>query len=260
MDVSHPKSIGTTRLRSISHRWPGRQASVRDNSGVHRSSASPPPPQPSVPDADVPTVALDEVPEPSGTADGWCHLALEALGASAWLVGDAGNAQLVAGTAHPSLPWSCWSDLAAETSRRSSEGTGSRNVQHVSVGAVVVSRTVVAVPGSRGVAPATLVVLRPNDGHRILRTGVDDDPTELRIAVDRWAGDRGVAPLSSRELDIVTLMVRGHRIGSIATMLFLSGHTVRNHLKSVFRKLDLHSQAELVDDFRRSSDTIGSNH
>ena len=35
-----------------------------------------------------------------------------------------------------------------------------------------------------------------------------------------------------------------------ARTLYLSEHTVRNHLKAIFRKLDAHSQTELLDRLR----------
>jgi DNA-binding NarL/FixJ family response regulator len=53
--------------------------------------------------------------------------------------------------------------------------------------------------------------------------------------------------LSRRERDVVTHLLQGHRVVSIAELLEVSEHTVRNHLKSIFRKLEVHSQAELVD-------------
>jgi PAS domain S-box-containing protein len=52
--------------------------------------------------------------------------------------------------------------------------------------------------------------------------------------------------LSRRERDVVNELLRGHRVVSIASRLEVSEHTVRNHLKSIFRKLEVHSQADLV--------------
>ena len=43
--------------------------------------------------------------------------------------------------------------------------------------------------------------------------------------------------LSRRERDVVTQLLQGHRVVSIAELLEVSEHTVRNHLKSIFRKL-----------------------
>lgn len=59
--------------------------------------------------------------------------------------------------------------------------------------------------------------------------------------------------LSRRERDVVTHLLQGHRVVSIAELLEVSEHTVRNHLKSIFRKLDVHSQAELVDRLHSTS-------
>ena len=59
--------------------------------------------------------------------------------------------------------------------------------------------------------------------------------------------------LSRRERDVVTHLLQGHRVVSIAELLDVSEHTVRNHLKSIFRKLDVHSQAELVDRLHSTS-------
>jgi DNA-binding CsgD family transcriptional regulator len=56
--------------------------------------------------------------------------------------------------------------------------------------------------------------------------------------------------LTPRELDIVRRVVTGDRVRAIAERLFLSQSTVRNHLSSVYRKLGLRSQQELVDRFR----------
>lgn len=55
------------------------------------------------------------------------------------------------------------------------------------------------------------------------------------------------ASLSTREREIVELLLSGARVSTIARNLQLSPHTVRNHLKSVFRKLNVHGQAELFE-------------
>lgn len=56
----------------------------------------------------------------------------------------------------------------------------------------------------------------------------------------------GADRLTRRERDVVVCLLEGERVVSIAERLDLSPHTVRNHLKSIFRKLEVHSQAELV--------------
>jgi DNA-binding CsgD family transcriptional regulator len=52
--------------------------------------------------------------------------------------------------------------------------------------------------------------------------------------------------ISPRELEVLDLLLQGERVPSIAEQLYISDHTVRNHLKSMFRKTDTGSQAELV--------------
>ena len=56
--------------------------------------------------------------------------------------------------------------------------------------------------------------------------------------------------LSTREREVVDLLANGARVVTIAQQLQLSPHTVRNHLKSVFRKLNLHGQHELFEYWR----------
>jgi len=61
---------------------------------------------------------------------------------------------------------------------------------------------------------------------------------------------QAVDALSAREREVVDLLANGARVVSIARRLEISQHTVRNHLKSVFRKLDLHGQHELFEYWR----------
>jgi DNA-binding CsgD family transcriptional regulator len=60
----------------------------------------------------------------------------------------------------------------------------------------------------------------------------------------------GFELLSEREWEVMALILDGRRVSSIARSLFLSEHTVRNHLKAIFHKLGVHSQVELLDQFR----------
>jgi len=52
--------------------------------------------------------------------------------------------------------------------------------------------------------------------------------------------------LTSRELEIVRRLLVGDRVPMIAQQLFLSESTVRNHLTSVYRKLGVRSQQQLL--------------
>ncbi len=53
--------------------------------------------------------------------------------------------------------------------------------------------------------------------------------------------------LTSRELDVLRLLAAGQSNQAIADGLFISRETVRTHVSSIFRKLDVHTRAEAVD-------------
>lgn len=59
-----------------------------------------------------------------------------------------------------------------------------------------------------------------------------------------------IEQLSPREREILGQLVAGSRVPAIAKQLFISPHTVRNHLKSIFRKLEVSDQAELIERVR----------
>ena len=78
-------------------------------------------------------------------------------------------------------------------------------------------------------------------GHRVL------DPRVAPAALPRPSGRvPGPSPLSRREIQVVQEIVAGHDVATIAAVLHLSPHTVRNHLKSSYRKLGVHSQTEVA--------------
>lgn len=52
--------------------------------------------------------------------------------------------------------------------------------------------------------------------------------------------------LTPRELQVVKMLAKGNRIPSIAEDLHISNTTVRNHVHNIYRKLELHSRAEVV--------------
>ena len=56
----------------------------------------------------------------------------------------------------------------------------------------------------------------------------------------------GIEELSAREWQIMRDLVETPNVEAIATRRHLSVHTVQNHLKAVFRKLEVHSTAELL--------------
>jgi two-component system, response regulator PdtaR len=59
-----------------------------------------------------------------------------------------------------------------------------------------------------------------------------------------------IGEMSRRELEVLQLLLSSRRVSSIARELSISAYTVRNHLRAVFRKLNVHSQTELLELFR----------
>lgn len=57
--------------------------------------------------------------------------------------------------------------------------------------------------------------------------------------------------LTAREREVLAMLGDGRRAGEIATRFGLSIATVRNHIRSVLRKLECHSQLEAVAEGRR---------
>lgn len=59
-------------------------------------------------------------------------------------------------------------------------------------------------------------------------------------------GPLSLAPLSLRERQIALLLIEGGCAKTISRELAISPGTVRNHIKTVYRKLGIHSQVELM--------------
>jgi len=52
--------------------------------------------------------------------------------------------------------------------------------------------------------------------------------------------------LSSREREVLALLVAGRQRQEIASMLFITPKTVSKHIENIFRKLDVHTQSQAV--------------
>ncbi len=63
----------------------------------------------------------------------------------------------------------------------------------------------------------------------------------------------GLERLTTRELEIIAPLLDGDRPPAIAANLYLSQSTVRNHLTSIYAKLGVSSQQELMNAFRSAS-------
>jgi DNA-binding CsgD family transcriptional regulator len=63
-----------------------------------------------------------------------------------------------------------------------------------------------------------------------------------------------LASLTQREREVLVHLVAGQRVPAIAAELHISQHTVRNHLKSIYRKLGVGNQSELIERVRSLDD------
>jgi DNA-binding CsgD family transcriptional regulator len=59
--------------------------------------------------------------------------------------------------------------------------------------------------------------------------------------------------LTSREWAVLTRLLDGQRVSAIAAEMFLSQSTIRNHLSSIYAKLGVHSQVDLIRLIRRGA-------
>lgn len=65
-----------------------------------------------------------------------------------------------------------------------------------------------------------------------------------KLAFSLFAAEK--TSLTQRELEILRLIAAGHSVEKTATLLNLSAFTILAHRRSIMKKLDLHSGAELV--------------
>ncbi|MUN38423.1 helix-turn-helix transcriptional regulator [Actinomadura litoris] len=88
--------------------------------------------------------------------------------------------------------------------------------------------------------------------HASALTGVDGRPGPVALVIEPAAASDLVVivaeayELTPRELEITGHVARGLSTGEIAERLFISPHTVRDHLKTVFEKTGVSSRGELV--------------
>jgi DNA-binding NarL/FixJ family response regulator len=66
------------------------------------------------------------------------------------------------------------------------------------------------------------------------------------IANHQGADERRSAGLTRREEEILELMAQGYTNKEIANQLFLQHQTIKNHVRAIFHKLEVHSRLEVV--------------
>jgi len=90
--------------------------------------------------------------------------------------------------------------------------------------------------------------LEGDEGGKIAVTLRDASPTEtFDVFCHAYA-------LSERERQVVAALIDGLDTHAVTERLFISRHTVQDHLKSVFQKVGIHSRRELLARFNTSAD------
>ena len=120
-----------------------------------------------------------------------------------------------------------------------------------------------AVLAREGKTDAARALVQANDGRWVT---IEAAPLEGRREGEVVVNLRSATPtetfellcrvyaLSTREREIVSLLVAGLDTRAISEALFISAHTVQDHLKSVFGKIGIHSRRELLATLSAASD------
>ncbi len=94
-------------------------------------------------------------------------------------------------------------------------------------------------------------ILQGRLGHMkgVAASAADDKPVvvvveETAFKCELLAKEFG---LTQREREVMVLMAKGRDVPSIAQQLFVSANTVRSHSKNIYKKLNIHSKAELFN-------------
>jgi DNA-binding NarL/FixJ family response regulator len=86
----------------------------------------------------------------------------------------------------------------------------------------------------------------------VMENGAFLDPAVTATVLNHFKSDQiplthqEGTPLTQRELEVLKGIVAGHTDRKIAESLFISQHTVRTHIKSLYRKLDVSSKSQAV--------------
>jgi LuxR family maltose regulon positive regulatory protein len=74
-----------------------------------------------------------------------------------------------------------------------------------------------------------------------------DDREQKADPLPLWLGE----PLSEREMDVLRLLPTHLSTPEMAKELIISVHTVRHHIKSIYRKLDVHTRMDAIGRAKR---------
>lgn len=74
----------------------------------------------------------------------------------------------------------------------------------------------------------------------------DSGILQYRDLSPQLVGSTQLDGLSTRQWEVLSRLVRGERVPTIASALFVSQSTVRNYLSALFKRFGVHSQAQLL--------------
>lgn len=83
-------------------------------------------------------------------------------------------------------------------------------------------------------------------GSELQRLSLSVDLGAPTLATDHPA----LKDLTEREFEVLARLISGARVPAIAKQLGISPHTVRNHLKSIYRKVGASDQSDLIERIR----------
>jgi DNA-binding NarL/FixJ family response regulator len=101
--------------------------------------------------------------------------------------------------------------------------------------------------GATVLSPSVSPAAAPGGNHATPSTGGEARPAHTGPALAPRAPTYGPRPhISRREEEVLRLMATGVSIPEAARRLYISVKTVKNHLSSIYQKLDAHDRAQAV--------------
>jgi DNA-binding NarL/FixJ family response regulator len=87
-----------------------------------------------------------------------------------------------------------------------------------------------------------------HQGHSVINPAIAAKLlTDVATMAGQTRGYQTPTPsLTERELEVLSLVARGRNNREIGAYLFISEHTVKNHVRNILEKLQLHSRTEAV--------------
>jgi DNA-binding NarL/FixJ family response regulator len=85
-----------------------------------------------------------------------------------------------------------------------------------------------------------------SNGEAIFRPAIAHRQMQYFAAVNSQARPPAFLQLTKREREILELIAHGHSNADIATRLYLSSKTVRNHVSNIFNKLQVADRAQAI--------------